>query len=135
VCVTTFARYEDLYAAAIATARLVGRFPEEQEAVVDFYLWRSDPLGEAETTEQELRTVLNKTNSARHLRRIVVAVSAPGKGLGIASTQHFTYRPGENGYQEERLYRGLPPMIGERHHICRLAKFALERLASAHVVS
>jgi acetyl/propionyl-CoA carboxylase alpha subunit/acetyl-CoA carboxylase carboxyltransferase component len=134
VCVTTFARYEDLDAAATAMARFVGRFPEEQEAVVDFYLWRSGPMGEAETTGQALRTVLNKTNSARHLRRIVVAVSAPDKGLGIASTQHFTYRPGENGYQEDRLYRGLHPMIGERLHIWRLANFEIERLPSAEDV-
>jgi acetyl/propionyl-CoA carboxylase alpha subunit/acetyl-CoA carboxylase carboxyltransferase component len=134
VCVTTFARYEDLEAAATAMSRFVRRFPEEHDVVVDFYLWRSDLLGEAETTEQEIRRILNQTNFARHLRRIVVAVSAPGKGLGIASTQHFTYRPGANGYQEERLYRGLHPMMGERLHLWRLANFKIERLPSVEDV-
>jgi hypothetical protein len=134
VAVTTFARYEDLDAAATAMARFVRRFPEEHDVVVDFYLWRSDLLGKAETTEQEIRRILNQTNFARHLRRIVVAVSAPGKGLGIASTQHFTYRPGENGYQEERLFRGLHPMIGERLHLWRLANFEIERLPSVEDV-
>src|SRR5215469_4157068 len=72
------------------------------------------PLGEDEATQQEIRSVLDKTSIPRRLSRIVVAVNAPGKGLGMASTQHFTYCPGENGYQEDRLYRGLHPMMRER---------------------
>jgi len=134
VVVSTFTFHEELAAAATAMSRFVKRLPHEHDVVIDFYAWRSQPLGEAETTEQEIRTILGKTNFARCLRRIVVAVSASGKGLGIASTQHFTYRPGENGYQEERLYCGLHPMMGKRLHIWRLANFQIERLPSAEDV-
>ena len=134
IVVTTYARYEDLAVADIAMSRFVKQFPDEHDVVVDFYLWRSTSLGDAEATEQEVHMILNKTNFPRHLRRIVVAVSAPGKGLGITSTQHFTYSPGENDYQEDRLYRGLHPMMGERLHIWRLANFQIERLPSAEDV-
>lgn len=140
--VTTFAIYADLAAAAAAMSRFVNRFPDEHDVVVDFYTWRSESLSEAETTGQEIRTIVNKelggsnpsSYHIRHLRRIVVTVSAPGKGLGIASTQHFTYRPGENGYQEERVYREFHPMMGERLHIWRLANFQIERLPSVEDV-
>jgi len=90
----------------------------------DFYTWRSEPLRKDEATSQEIRGMLDKTSFPQALQRIVVAVNAPGKDLGMASTQHFTYRSGENGYQEDHLYRGLHPMMGERHHIWRLANSA-----------
>jgi acetyl/propionyl-CoA carboxylase alpha subunit/acetyl-CoA carboxylase carboxyltransferase component len=131
---TMFARYEDLAAAAEAMSRFVMRFPRENDVVVDFYVWRSNLLTEVEATEQEIRTLLDKTNFTRRLHRIVVAISAPGRSLGMASTQHFTYRPGENGYQEERLYRGLHPMMGKRLHIWRLANFSIKRLPSTEDV-
>jgi len=140
VVVTTYARYEDLAVADMAMSRFVNQFPNENDVVVDFYLWRSTSLGDAESTEQEIFMILNKTNFPRHLRRIVVAVNAPGMGLGMTSTQHFTYSPGENphdksvGYEEDRLFRGLHPMMGERLHIWRLANFQIERLPSAEDV-
>ncbi len=132
--VTTFARYEDLAAAATTLGGLIRQLPVEHDVVIDFYLWRSEPLGEAETTEQEIRSIINRTSFPHPLRRIVVAVSAAGRGLGIASTQHFTYRPGLNGYYEDQFYRGLHPMMGKRLHIWRLSNFKVERLPSAEDV-
>jgi len=134
IIVTTFAMYVDLATAARVMSHFVNRFPAENDVVIDFYAWRLDSLGEAVTTEQEIRTILDTTNLTLRPRRIVVAVSAPGKGLGMASTQHFTYRPGENGYEEEQLYRGLHPMMGERLHIWRLANFQIKRLPSVEDV-
>jgi hypothetical protein len=115
-------------------SHVVNQYPDENDVVIDFYVWRSDPLREAETTQQQIRTILDAIHFTPRPRRIVVAVSAAGKGLGMASTQHFTYRPAENGYQEERLYRGLHPMMGERLHIWRLANFQIERLPSVEDV-
>jgi acetyl-CoA carboxylase carboxyltransferase component len=43
---------------------------------------------------------------------------------------HFTYRPSDSGYAEEKLYRGLHPMMGKRLHLWRLSNFNLERLPS-----
>lgn len=134
IVVTTFALYAELSTATAAMSRFVSRFPDENDFCVDFYVWRSEPLSEYEATEQEIRGVLDKVSFPQRPLRIVVAVNAPGKGLGMASTQHLTYRPAENGYQEDRLYRGLHPMMGERLHIWRLANFQIERLPSVEDV-
>jgi acetyl/propionyl-CoA carboxylase alpha subunit/acetyl-CoA carboxylase carboxyltransferase component len=134
VIVTTFALYADLAAAAATMSRFMSRFSVEHNIVADCYTRGSEPLREDEVTAQEIRRVLDQTGFPQRLQRIVVAVNAPGKDLGMASTQHFTYRPGVDGYQEDQLYRGLHPMIGERHHIWRLANFQIERLPSVEDV-
>ncbi len=134
VVMTTFALYADFAAAVAVMSRFVSRLAAENDIVADFYAWRSEPLREDEATAQEICRVLDKTGFPHPLQRIVVAVNAPGKGLGMASTQHFTYRPGVDGYQEDHLYRGLHPMMGERLHIWRLANFQIERLPSVEDV-
>ena len=72
---------------------------------------------------------------SRRLRRVVVAISGPGRGLGMAGTLHFTYRPvPDGGYREEELYRNLHPMMAKRLRLERLANFRLERLPSVEDV-
>ena len=134
VIVTTFALYADFAATATTMSRFMSRFSAEHDIVADFYTCGSEPLREDEVTAQEIRGVLDQTGFPQRLQRIVVAVNDPGKDLGMASTQHFTYRPGENGYQEDHLFRGLHPMMGERHHIWLLANFQIERLPSVEDV-
>jgi acetyl/propionyl-CoA carboxylase alpha subunit/acetyl-CoA carboxylase carboxyltransferase component len=134
IVVTTFTPYANFGIAAANLSHFVNRFSIEEEIVADFYTWRSEPLNEDEATAQEIRGVLDQISFPQALQRIVVAVNASGKDLGMASTQHFTYRPGENGYQEDHLYRRLHPMMGERHHIWRLSNFQIERLPSAEDV-
>ena len=51
------------------------------------------------------------------VQRIVVAVSGPGRGEGLAGMQHFTYKLSTNTYEEERLFRGVHPMMAERLHL------------------
>jgi len=48
--------------------------------------------------------------------------------------QHFTYRFNGNSYDEEKLYRGLHPMMGKRLHLWRLSNFKIERLPSVEDV-
>ena len=134
VIVTTFALYADFSAAAATLSRFIGRFATEYDIVADFYTCGSEPLREDEASAQHIRGVLDQTGFPQRLQRIVVAVNAPGKDLGMASTQHFTYLFGEHGYQENHLFRGLHPMMGERLHIWRLANFEIERLPSVEDV-
>ncbi len=134
IVVTTFAPYADFVSAAATLLNFLSRFSAERTIVVDFYTWRSEPLSEDEATAQEIRGVLDQTRFPQALQRIVVAVNASGKDFGMASTQHFTYHPVANGYQEDLLYRRLHPMMGERHHIWRLSNFQIERLPSAEDV-
>ncbi|HYB00800.1 MAG TPA: carboxyl transferase domain-containing protein [Ktedonobacteraceae bacterium] len=134
IVVTTFTPYAHLGNAAATLSHFVNRFSTEHEIVSDFYTWRSEPLSKDDTTAQEILGMLNQISFPQALQRIVVVVSAFGKDPGIASTQHFTYRPAENGFQEDTLYRRLHPMMGERHHIWRLSNFQIERLPSAEDV-
>ena len=68
------------------------------------------------------------------LERIAVAVTGPAAGQGVGSMQHFTYRPNGNAYEEEKIYRGIHPMMAKRLHLWRLGNFKIDRLQSAEDV-
>ncbi len=63
------------------------------------------------------------------IQRIVASVTGSGHGLGLGA-QHFTYRLTGNAFEEERLYRGIHPMLAKRLHLWRLGNFKIERLPS-----
>ncbi len=133
--ITTHAPYEGLAHAAVMLCPMVETLPEDHDIVVDFYLWKDGPLGDSEETLQEVLAVFNDSACPRGLRRIVVALSGPESGMGIGGTQHFTIRPSEDGYWEEKsfkgvLHRGLHPMMAKRLNLWRLQNFDIERLSS-----
>ncbi len=130
----TFAEYTNFDVAAKAMSRFITQFPVEHDVAIDFYVWRPEPESQGDALQEEIRATLESAGFSRRIRRIVVAVIGSGKGLGMASAEHFTYRPGDQGYQEERLYRGFHPMMGKRLHVWRLANFHIERLPSAEDV-
>jgi acetyl-CoA carboxylase carboxyltransferase component len=47
---------------------------------------------------------------------------------------HFTYRPSGDGYEEQKFYRGIHPMMGKRLHLWRLENFKIDRLPSVEDV-
>jgi acetyl/propionyl-CoA carboxylase alpha subunit/acetyl-CoA carboxylase carboxyltransferase component len=139
--VTAFAEHDRLAEAAHAMLPLLAAVPPDHDVVVDFYLWRPAVVTDPDATERQVRAALNAVGFPRRLRRIVVVVIGPGRGLGVASTEHFTYRPrptldpsGEDGYAEERLYRGLHPMMAKRLQLWRLGEFDVRRLPSVEDV-
>lgn len=78
---------------------------------------------------------MNQAAFPRSIRRIVVEVASPVHSQGVGGMQHFTYRPtSENTYEEEKLYRGVHPMMGKRLHLWRLSNFKIERLPSVEDV-
>jgi acetyl/propionyl-CoA carboxylase alpha subunit/acetyl-CoA carboxylase carboxyltransferase component len=131
---TTHAEYSRLPEAAQAMFPLVAEVPADHDLAIDFYAWHSGSLGDPDATQQEVQTMLNQAGFPRSIRRIVVAVGGPGRGQGMGAMQHFTYRPRQNGYEEEKLYRGLHPMMGKRLHLWRLSNFRIERLPSVEDV-
>ncbi len=132
-----FATHAD-YAALSQTAQsimpLITEVPEDHDIVIDLYLWHADRLPDPDVTQAELHHTLNDLKFARPVRRIVTAIAAQGCGEGISGMQHFTYRPVESGYAEEKFYRGLHPMMGKRLHLWRLSNFNIQRLPSAEDV-
>ncbi|MGO9125833.1 MAG: carboxyl transferase domain-containing protein, partial [Terriglobales bacterium] len=131
---TTHAEYSRLSEAARTMFPMIAEVPADHDIVIDFYVFHSGWLGEPEATQQEVRAVLNQAGFPRSIRRIVATVAGPGSGQGMAGTQHFTYRPSGNTYQEEKLYRGLHPMMGKRLHLWRLSNFKIDRLPSVEDV-
>jgi acetyl/propionyl-CoA carboxylase alpha subunit/acetyl-CoA carboxylase carboxyltransferase component len=132
--VTAFARQAELAAAARATFPLLVEIPADHDVVVDLYAWGTGASDDPDATEREVREVLEGAGFPRRLRRLVVALSCPGQGPGMAGTVHFTYRQADGGFTEERLYRGLHPMMGKRLQLWRLRNFDVVRLPSVEDV-
>ncbi len=131
---TTHAEYSRLSEAMRAMVPLIDEVPADHHIVIDFYVWHPGQMGDPEATQQEVREVLNQAGFPRSIRRIVVEVAGPVYAQGAGGMQHFTYRPTESGYQEEKLYRGVHPMMGKRLHLWRLNNFKIERLPSVEDV-
>ncbi|HBZ68485.1 MAG TPA: carbamoyl-phosphate synthase subunit L, partial [Deltaproteobacteria bacterium] len=131
---TTWALEEDFPLAAGVLEPLISAVPSNIDVVVDFYLWRRAPPLAQEEGAAEMRAAVNAVCWPRALRRLCIVVAGPDRPLGIAGLQHFTFRPSADGYVEDRIYRGLHPMMGKRLEIWRLSNFELERLPSVEDV-
>jgi len=128
------AEYERLSAAAQAILPVIAEVPADHDIVLDFHLCSSGKLGDADATQREVQSMLNRVGLTRSIRRIVVAVAGASQGQRVSGLQHFTYRPTGKGYEEEKFYRGLHPMMGKRLHLWRLSNFKIERLPSVEDV-
>ena len=128
------AAYQRLSEAARAMCPCLVEVPAEDDIVIDLYLWNSGWLADPEHTQQEVNSALDQAGFPRAVQRIVVAVSGPGCGEGMAGMQHFTYQPSTNIYEEVKLFRGIHPMMAERLHLWRLKNFTVERLPSVEDV-
>src|SRR5208283_2285770 len=139
---TTHAEYSQLAASARALFPLIADVPADHDILIDFYLFHAGQLGDADATQQEVRSALNQVGFPRSIRRIVTTVAGPGHVWSMASTQHFTYRPsgilresaGGSIFEEEKLYRGIHTMMAKRLHLWRLADFKIDRLPSVEDV-
>ncbi len=135
---TTHAEQSRLSESARALFPLIAEVPADHDILIDFYLFHPGQLGDAEATQQEVRSVLNQAGFPRSIRRIVTTVAGSGQVWSMASTQHFTYRPreiaGGNIYEEEKIYRGIHTMMAKRLHLWRLADFTIDRLPSVEDV-
>jgi len=131
---STNTEYLHLGDAARAMFPCIQEVPADHDIVIDFYAWNPEFHSDQEFVEQEVRSVLNQAGFSRAISHIVVAIAGPGRGPGIGGMQHFTYRPGAEGYEEESLVRGIHPMMAERLHLWRLNNFNVERLPSVEDV-
>ena len=130
----TCAEYSRLAQAVHATLLMIAAVPGNHDIALDFYTWRQGGFADPEATRQETQAVLNQAGFPRPIRRIVVAIGGTDRRQTLNRMQYFTYRPGENGYVEEQLFRGLHPMMGKRLHLWRLSNFKIDRLPSAEDV-
>ena len=125
-----YAEYDGLSTVAESMLPVIAEVPTDHDIVMDFHVCHSGALSDPDVTQRELRSMLDQVRFPRPIRRIVVSVAGIREGQRVSQMQHFTYRNGNNGYEEEKFYRGLHPMMGKRLHLWRLSNFMIERLPS-----
>lgn len=129
-----YASYDSLPGAVRAMLSVIADVPLDHDIVIDFHICHSRKLGDPDTTEREVQSMLNQISFPRRIRRIVVSAAGFSPGQRANGMQFFTYRPSDKGFKEEKLYRGLHPMMGKRLHLWRLSNFEIERLPSVEDV-
>jgi acetyl/propionyl-CoA carboxylase alpha subunit/acetyl-CoA carboxylase carboxyltransferase component len=128
------ADWDDLENAWSKLARWAEGENPKHEIAIDLFVWREGGHGDASETAEALRTQLSAHPLGRPVRRVVAVVATHGTGRGMSALQHFTFRPGDGGFVEERVSRGLHPMMGKRLQLWRLSNFQVERLPSTEDV-
>lgn len=129
------AEYSELREAMQAILPVINQVPPEHDIVIDWYVSRRVPLGDADGTQQELREALDQVVFPRPIHRIVIEVAGPWDENGSGRMQHFTFRPTDStAYVEQALFRGIHPMMAKRLHFSRLSNFKIERLPSVEDV-
>ncbi|MBV1855555.1 ATP-binding protein [Catellatospora tritici] len=118
--VATATDFAELPAALAKVAELAG-----PRSVADVYVtWADQPDTEAMGTV--LREVVDRAGVLDSVQRLTVSVA--GRTGSAMHHHHFTFRPGQG---EDRVIRGLHPLIAERLQLPRLSRFDLTRLPSA----
>ncbi len=97
-----------------------------QQAVVDLYLCWPDAPADADDCVAALTAALQPIPFSHDVRRVAVGVCAGG-GQPVS---YFTVRPRNGGLVEDRLVRGVHPMVGRRLDLWRLRDFDLTRVES-----
>ncbi len=125
----------DLPALARTLAAAAEEAPAGDDVLTDYYLWNED-WAPAEEVAGRIREALDASGTKRRIRRAVVTLSGPRRDLRAPREEHFTFRQHEAGgpFEEDRLYRGLHPMMGKRLDLWRLSNFDIERLPSVEDV-
>ncbi|MEV0154021.1 biotin carboxylase N-terminal domain-containing protein [Micromonospora sp. NPDC050686] len=94
------------------------------DTVADVYLtWSDQP--DVDAMAGTLREVIDRAGLLDALQRVTVTVAGR---TGAEVHHHFTFRPGQG---EDRVIRGLHPLIAQRLQLPRLRHFDLTRLPSA----
>jgi acetyl/propionyl-CoA carboxylase alpha subunit/acetyl-CoA carboxylase carboxyltransferase component len=130
--ITEYAR-DDEHFRLIATATDFSELPatleriaglSNAESVADVYVaWADQP--DTDDMATTLREIIDRAGLLNVSRRVTVSVAGR---TGSAMHHHFTFEPdlGEN-----RVIRGLHPLIAQRLQLPRLSNFTLTRLPSA----
>jgi acetyl/propionyl-CoA carboxylase alpha subunit/acetyl-CoA carboxylase carboxyltransferase component len=126
--VSTVGTVAELEAGSSLVTAVEGRLAERrdgQQAVVDLYLSWPDAPESSEDASEHVRSALDGMPFTHDVRRVTVAV-CPGGGRPVG---YYAFRPEEDGsLTEDRLVRGVHPMVGRRLNLWRLRDFEVTRL-------
>jgi acetyl/propionyl-CoA carboxylase alpha subunit/acetyl-CoA carboxylase carboxyltransferase component len=132
--IATHATEQDLAAALEAARRAALSFPMDDDVVIDVHVWTRSVLDDANAASDELQALLDGASFDRPVRRAVLMVSGPGVSAPSGRTQYFTFRPGPSGFREQKLYRGMHPMMAKRLELWRLRNFFVHRMPAVEDV-
>jgi acetyl-CoA carboxylase carboxyltransferase component/biotin carboxyl carrier protein len=132
--VATVGTLADVDQVARILAKRADALPDDGDVLTDCFL--ASPAPPTDELEPLLREALDAARPSRRVRRAVVTLSGPPADRRTARQEHFTFRQPAAGepFVEDRLYRGLHPMMGKRLDLWRLSEFDIERLPSAEAV-
>ena len=99
---TWFIGLDELARRRAAFALHASRLPEGELAVADFYAVTRAIRRRGTQISHALHDVLAGVELPESVHRIVVAVAEPGHARGISAVDFFTFRPGDDGLQEDR---------------------------------
>ncbi len=112
-----------------AVTALTAALPPDVRAMFDLYV---DQESAERVTSDHLRGLVESVDFGRQMHRVVFSVAGPRVRTGRGAEQYITFRQREDGgFVEDRLCRGLHPMMAKRLHLWRLDHFDLERLPAA----
>ncbi len=123
--ITTHEDHGRLAGSVEAVRHLAADAEPGAEIVADLYFWRAGPPAEEDGVAQQLADLLANPSLPAGLRRVAVVIS------GAEGSQIFTFRRNESdgdAFREERVYRGIHPMLALRLELWRLQNFHLDRL-------
>jgi len=124
--VALLAPVEALPALFDVVTRLAADAPGPRTLLADLYLSWPDRPADADELAAKLHALLVGLAPLPALRRVTVTVCTPA-----GEVETMTFRPGPDGLAEERLIRGLHPLIAQRLNLWRLKNFDGERVPSA----
>jgi acetyl-CoA carboxylase carboxyltransferase component len=125
---------EGLAPSLAAVRGLAAKAAPRSEIVADLYFWSPGPQANEDAAAAEIAALLVDGDYPQDLRRAAVTASSP------AGIRNFTFRRGndeagaDGAFREERIYRGIHPMMALRLQLWRLQNFQLERLPSSEEV-
>jgi acetyl-CoA carboxylase carboxyltransferase component len=108
----------ELPACLLSVAGLAAAVADPSNLVVDLYL-SGDPSADPDSLSSMLADMLTDVPDLVIGRRVTVTL---GDRTG-AQVQQFTFRPSQGRMEEERVIRGMHPLIGQRFDLWRLKNF------------
>ncbi len=134
--VASCAPYSAIDAAIHAACGAAGDTDPTRPVNVEIHLWPdTDAVGDEEFLSAATHLVEGLEPSS-NLGYLVIALATrstadqPAGGWSAGEVRHLTFRPGPDGWLEDRFLRGLHPMVAKRLELWRFSNFALEFLTS-----
>jgi len=123
--VATMGAFSDLPACLVSIADQAAGVADPTNLVVDLYLSSGDLSVDPDSLASTLAETLAGVPALVIGRRVTVTVCDP-----TGAHLQFTFRPSQGRMEEERVIRGLHPLIGQRFDLWRLKNFKGTQLPS-----